>query len=309
MGMKRRKFFDNILNHSYQRTADDGVLFYTLSDHLVFFTLYCVLARKYHIQVLALCQMPDHVHDAVVAGCRKDFVGFRRELNARFAKMYNSNAGTTGHVFETPFGSAPKLGAKKARTNLIYIANNPVERQLAKQAEEYRWNYLAYMVTSHPFSDKIVIRRASKALGNAVKVVRAQFQNRLPINYTLLKNITKALTPEEISQLTDFIVSTYNVIDYPQAIRFFDNYADMMTSIHATTGSEYDLNERFLGKTDKPFAYMTRILMAHCGYKDIHEFLSLSPEEKWRLFDILRKHTDVMGAQIAKYLHLPWEMA
>lgn len=165
-------------------------------------------------------------------------------MNSRFAKMYNANAGTTGPVFETPFGSAPKQGAKKARTNLIYIANNPVERQLVTCAEDYRWNYLAYMVTNHPFSKDIVIRRSSKALCRAVKTVRAQFQNGFPMNYTLLKNITKDLTPEEIRQITDFIISTYNVIDYPQFIRFFDNYADMMTSIHATTGSEYDLNEQ-----------------------------------------------------------------
>lgn len=303
--MKRRKFYIDILNHCYQRTADDGVLFYTFSDHLVYFTLFCVLARKYNIQVLALCQMPDHVHDCIVAKSSKDFVGFRRELNSRFAKMYNANAGTTGPVFETPFGSAPKQGAKKARTNLIYIANNPVERQLVTCAEDYRWNYLAYMVTNHPFSKDIVIRRSSKALCRAVKTVRAQFQNGFPMNYTLLKNITKDLTPEEIRQITDFIISTYNVIDYPQFIRFFDNYADMMTSIHATTGSEYDLNEQFLGKSDKPFADMTRILMSQCDFKDIHEFLSLPPEEKWKLFEILRKHTNVMGAQIAKYLHLP----
>lgn len=78
--MKRRKFYIDILNHCYQRTADDGVLFYTFSDHLVYFTLFCVLARKYNIQVLALCQMPDHVHDCIVAKSSKDFVGFRRGL-------------------------------------------------------------------------------------------------------------------------------------------------------------------------------------------------------------------------------------
>lgn len=53
--MKRRKFFKDILTHCYQRSADDGVLFYSYSDHLVYFTSYCVLARKHGIQVLSLC--------------------------------------------------------------------------------------------------------------------------------------------------------------------------------------------------------------------------------------------------------------
>ena len=305
--MERRKFYNNILHHCYQRTADDGVLFYTLSDHLVYFTLYCVLARKYSIRVLALCQMPDHVHDGIIARRQQDFVEFRREQNARFAKMYNANAGTSGPVFESPFGSAPKLGAKIARTNIIYIANNPVERQLVKQAEDYRWNYLAYMITSHPFSEEIIIRRASKALRNAIKTVRAQFKQGLPLNYTLLRNMFRELSSEERQQLTDFIISTYNVIDYWEACRYFDNYLDMIHSIHANTGSEYDLNEPFLGKSDKPFANMTHIMMRECGFEDIHEILRMDNEGKWKLFDILRKHTDVMGAQIAKYLHLPLE--
>ena len=303
--MKSRKFFKDILNHCYQRSADGGVLFYTAWDHLVYFTLFCVLARKYGIQVLALCQMPDHIHDAVVAKRLKDLVGFKRELNSCFAKMYNSQAGTAGPVFETPFGSAPKQSAKKARTNLIYIANNPVERQLVSVAENYRWNYLAYAITSHPFSEPLVIRRASKPLRAAVRVVKAQFLAGLPMNYTLIKNITRDLTPYELQQFTDFVISTYNVIDYPAAIRFFDNFADMMKSIQANTGSEYDLNEVFVGKSDKPYAQMTQILLEECGFEDIHQILSLDNEEKWKLFDILRKHTFVMGAQIAHFLHLP----
>ena len=65
--MKSRKFYRDIINHCYQRTADGGVLFYTTSDHLVYFTMYCIVAKKYGIKVFSLCQMPDHVHDAVAA--------------------------------------------------------------------------------------------------------------------------------------------------------------------------------------------------------------------------------------------------
>ena len=305
MEMRSRKFIKNILHHCYQRSADGGVLFYTVQDHLVYFTHFCILARKYGIRVLSLCQMPDHVHDALTARRLQDLVGFKQELNSRFAKLYNARAGLSGPVFSCPFGSAPKVGAKKARTNLIYIANNPVERQLVTEAEQYRWNYLAYILSPHPFSQPLVIRRSSKALQTAVRVVKSRFQASQALNYTLLQNLTRELSPSEIQQFTDFVIATYNVIDYPEAIRYFDNYADMMTSIHANTGTEYDLNEVLLGKTDKPYAQMTRILLEECRFEDIHQMLSLSHEEKWKLFEILRKRTDVMGNQIAHYLHLP----
>lgn len=306
--MRYRKVVRDILNHCYQRSADGGVLFYTSSDHLVFFTLYCVLARKYGIQVLALCQMPDHVHDALVVRQKTDLVRFKRELNSRFAKMYNAYCGTTGPVLERPFGSVPKMSAKKARTLIIYIANNPVERQLVSQAEEYQWGYLDYCICNHPFSEEIVIRRSSKALRTAIRCVRAQFKAGLPMNYTLLNRLSKDLSPAEIAQFKDYIISTYNVIDYRAAARYFDNYMDMLKSIHANTGSEYDLNEVFLGKTDKPYAAMTRLLMEQCGFKDIHEILSLSVERKQELYAILRKQTEVMDEQIFRYLHLPYKV-
>ena len=65
------------------------------------------------------------------------------------------------------------------------------------------------------------------------------------------------------------------------------------------------LNEVFVGKSDKPYAQMTQILLTECGFEDIHQILSLDIKEKRKLFDILRKRTYVMGAQIARFLHLP----
>jgi hypothetical protein len=196
------------------------------------------------------------------------------------------------------------MSAKKGRTNLIYIANNPVERQLVTKAEDYRWNYLLYGITSHPFSDEIIIRRASKPMRSAVRMVKAQFEKGIPMNYTLIKNLTEKLTATEQRQFTDLVISTYNVIDYGEALRYFDSYEDMLTAFHATTGSEYDLNEDFIGKSDKPYSEMTRILMIECGFRDIHEFLSWDDSAKWELFRLLRVRTRVMNEQIGRYLHL-----
>lgn len=303
--MKKRKFYKDIINHGYQRTADGGVLFYTQSDHLVYFTIYCTVARKYGVKVLSLCQMPDHLHDAVTARTYHAYYGFKQEVNSRFAKEYNEQCQSQGPVFETPFGSAPKAGIKKGRSNLIYIANNAVERQLVTRAEDYRWNYLAYSLSSHPFSDPIVIRHASKALRTALRIAEAQFKAGRPLNYTLLKNLTKDLTPGEIQQFTDRVVSLYNVIDYAEASRYFETLMEMFIAIHADTGSEFDLNETFVGKSDKPYAQMTRILLETGKWKDIHEILALSRESKLELFELLREQTSVMGEQIGKYLHLP----
>ena len=307
--MKRRKFFKDILTHCYQRSADDGVLFYTYSDHLVYFTTYCVLARKYGIQVLGLCQMPDHVHDSIVARRMADLSAFKREINAGYSRMYNTFYGLEGPVFEGPFGSAPKVGAKKGRTNLVYVGNNPVERQLVEKAEDYRWNYLAYVGSDHPFSQKLVVRDARWPLRKAVKEVQSQFQQGKPLSFAQLQRLFTPLNRKEGLQLTDFIITTYNCIDYESAIRFFNSPSDMLTTMHATTGSEHDLNEVFIGKTDVPYMKMTNILLRENKWKDIHDVLSLTTDEKFDLFLQLRPQTDALDEQIAKFLHMPLNKA
>ena len=306
--MKRRKrFFQrDILNHCYQRSADNGVIFYTLRDYLVWFTIMCCAARQFDIQVLAACPMPDHVHLSLVAKKATRLSSFMSVYSQNFALEYNRAGRMKGSLFKHPFGSAPKYGAKKARTNLIYVGNNVVERQLASKAEDSRWSFVAYAVSNHPFSESIDSRKARRPLLRAIKEVQACRKQNKPLTYNQLQRIFNPLEAKEKQQLTDYIISQYNAIDYPAALAFFDNsYENYLTALHSTTGSEYDLNEVFVGKTDKPYAQMSRILLEEKGYADIHEILSLSKQEKYDLFLLLRKRTSVMGTQIARFLHLP----
>ena len=174
--MKCRIFYQGIVNHCYQRSADHCVLFYSYGDHLVYFTHYCVMARKYGVKVLSLCQMPDHVHDTVVAEYKEDLSAFKRETNKLFSHKRNAYFHLSSPTLEHPYGSAPKFGTKKVRTNLIYVGNNPVERKLTRKAEEYRWNYLAYASSEHPFSNKLIVRYSRWPLQKAVKEIKANVE-------------------------------------------------------------------------------------------------------------------------------------
>lgn len=303
--MKNRVFIKDILIHCYQRTVDGGVLFYSFGDHLAFFTHYCILARKYGIHVIALCQMPDHIHDLVMATHKTDLESFKRDLNSRFAHNWNLQANLKGPVFESPYGSAPKIGDKKARTSIIYVGNNPVERRLVKKAEDYRWNYLAYVKTDHPFSKKLVIRRASHSLRKAIKEINFYHKVLKPLNQAQLKRLFKPLGHEERLQLVDYIINTYNIIDYKYASRFFGDYKDMVASMHVNTGSEYDINEVFVGKTDVCYQKMTCLLKSEYQLEDIHEILSLPLREKNVISQYLLHRTGFPSVQISKFMHLP----
>ena len=288
---------------------DRGVLFYTDIDHLVFFTQYCVMARKHGIRVLALCQMPDHLHDSVIADRKIDLERFKQESLSWYALRRNAQAGVKGAVFECSYGSVPKIGDKNVRSNLIYVGNNPVERKLVSDAKDYRWNYLAYAESDHPFSEKLVLRKASWSLRKAVKEVKAQAAACRPMNYAMMGRLFAPLDRKERMQLTDFIISTYNVIDYAAASKYFDSFDRMMIAMHATTGSEHDLNEVFIGKSDAHYDKMTTILLGKGIVNDIHEILSLSVDEKFELYLLLRRETQATSEQIAAFLHMPLKLS
>lgn len=307
--MKRRMIAKNLLIHCYQRSVHGNILFYCYSDYLVYFTGYCIQARKHHVQVLSLCLMPDHVHDSIIVKKSTDLMKFKRDFNTWYSRVHKPVCHCKDEaLLETPYGSAIKYGAKKARTLLIYVGNNPVERQLAAKAEDYRWNFLAYAQSDHPFSKKLILRQSRWSLRQAIKEVNAQYQAGKPLSYAQLQRLFKKLEPEEGQQLTDYIIRKYNVIDYPEAIRYFDRYEDMLSAMHSTTGSEYDINEPFLGKSDAHYARMTAIIMRERHPNDIHDILGLDIAEKFTLFQLIRKYSSAMSEQIAKFLHMPMKM-
>ena len=304
MGRHNRYCVCGALNHCYQRTKDGIVLFYSVSDFLVFFTLLCTLATRYGVQILALTIMPDHIHESVIAQSRYILWRFMQTLLSKFAKEHNVTCHRNGALFKSPFGSAPKTTDKKVRTNLAYVANNPVERHLAQFAEEYRWTFLAYAKGNNPFSKPISMKRASKELKKALSLVDSYYAESKHLKYPVLKTMFARLNNEESNQLTDYIISKYSVIDYQAAINSYGSYEKMLMAFHSNTGSEYDIKESFNGKRDDVYHKMTSILMATGRFKDIHDVLGLKAEEKIKLFNYLNGKTEATPKQIANYLQV-----
>jgi len=302
--MKYRIFKSGILNHCYQRSADHGLIFYSQNDYLVWFTTVCTVAPRHKIKILGLCPMPDHVHMAVIAQTKQDLSRFMGEVNRTFSKLQNDVCHLKWSWFERPFGSVPKEGSKVGRNCLLYVGNNPPERQLAEKAEDYRWTFLAYAVSTHPFSEKLVIRNATWPMRQAIKEVRAQHKAGKPLKYNLLQRLFQRLNNGEVEQLIDFIVSSYDVIDHKEALRFFDgSYKKMTEALSLSTAKEYDLNESFVGKSDKPYATMARMILEKYKLDDIHQMLSWPQEQKAQAFRFLRTTTRYVPEQISKFLH------
>lgn len=302
--MKKRGFIREVVTHCYQKTDDLGVLFYNESDRLLFFTIFCVKATRHRVRVYKLVQMPDHIHYSVSAWNARQLSAFVRDFTAIFAREYNSISGRQGAVFAARFGSALKRGDKAVRTHLLYLDNNPAERKLVKYAEDYRWNYLAYAVSSHPFSEKIVLRNASMPLRRALKRVAWLHRDGRYLPYSLLRKLFDSLPDQrERDQLIDYIVTTYSVIDHKTSTRYFGGYDQEVLAAHSNTGSEYDISEGFIGKSDLYYEQFSAILSKELT--DLHDIYKASPDQKREWFQLLRRHTDAPGKQIAAFLHIP----
>lgn len=303
MGRHNRKCYTGILNHSYQNTIDGKQLFYSVSDFLVYFTILCVIVPRHKVRLLAVTLMYDHIHKSVVAESRLELFKCSQNVTSVFVREHNKTLGRKGPLFNKPFGSVPKNGDKKARSNLIYLANNPVERRMVIHAEDYRWNFIAYAVSDHPFSEPI--EHPSKFLKWSLDMVKRKHDADEYLTAPLLRTMFRKLNRDESEQLVDYIVSTYNIIDYAEAIRFWGSYDKMLTAIHSTTGEEYDLNEKDVGVRDDVYPKLCSSVLKQGRIKDIHQVVSLPDDEKLELFKFLLGKTEAQPRQIAKFLHLP----
>ncbi|MBQ9398137.1 MAG: transposase [Bacteroidales bacterium] len=299
-----RVFKSGALHHVYQCTYDGFLIFYSIRDFLIFFTLFCTVARKYHIRVLGLCLMYDHIHVLVAAPSKNDLSAFVQEYTSRFSRQRNTQYQRKGPFFKRRFGSAPKSGEKKARTAIAYLYNNPVEKKLCKLAEDYQWDFLTYANNHHPFSQPMKLSKASRPMRRAVAEISSLRASDTPLNYAIIERIIKELSPKEIKQLTDYIVSSYNCIDYQGLEEYYEDFQTMLIAIHSNTGSEYDIKEVISPDSDVIFKKMLSIIRKMTPYHDMTEVLSLPASEKQRLSWILSAETGASPRQIAKFLHL-----
>ena len=290
--------------HIYQRSVGMFIIFYTVSDFLVYFTQVCVASRKHKVRVLALSPMYDHIHQMLETNVESDLSSFERDVLGGYSKAFNKSIGSSGHLFERRFGRAVKIGLKKIKTTASYVVNNPGEKGLCKRAEQYRWTFLSYAVSSHPFSEKIDLSKASRPLRRALKEADLCRSEDKPLNYKQLERWFKPLSKKEKNQLTDHIINKYNCIDYEHLISFYGSYEKMCLAFASNQGSEFDIEEEFERGGHMVYNRISAALVKNHSFSNVKEVLKLSVPKRVELMYELLYETDAEQWQLMKYLHL-----
>lgn len=241
-GKNNRFFREGSAHHLYLKALDGNVLFYRTEDYIFYLTLLFVLAERYGISIEALSIMFNHTHTFTGPSGKAVFEAFRRDLQSMFSLGYNEEYYRTGPLM-MPSGFAPKSSWKSIISCLCYIVNNPVAGRLCSSALEYKWNLLSYLVSDHPFSDRLVKRNCGFRMRKALRIVDDCFRKRKVLSYALQRQIFSKLSGREKRQAIDYIVSKYNPLDKDAFISRFGSFEKAILAIDATTGAEHDLAE------------------------------------------------------------------
>ena len=304
--MKGRLSHDgNTVFHIYQRTVNGCLLFYYARDYTVMYTILSIAAKRYGIQVIGLCQMPDHIHLLIRARDRKTIERFVQFYSSLYAEYFHGQYGTSGSLFDSPFGMAEKVGDKRIRTAIAYLYNNPVEKKLCSAAEDYRWNYLAYGISRNPFSQPTNLASSRRIFRRAVAELEYCCRLAKPLGGAFVTGMTEGLDEEEKNRLIDRIIARYQFIDYEALGAYYENFQMMLLSFRSNTGSEYDIDEEFVPGSDKIYYRLLNASEKLFGKDSFKKVLSL-PEEKRRInVEVLIRLTGASHRQVCKFLHLP----
>ena len=301
----KRKFYRKGYQHVFQISVDRGIIFYTDADCLVFFSILCYAAVKYHVRITACCIMANHFHIQGHFRSAEDMELFVNELTSIFALMYNRRYHRRGQLFKKSFGSAPKVHDDEITDNIIYICNNPIPKNAVDHARDYRWNFLAYMESSHPFSEQLDRIAMSDAMRRSISTVERLHGANKYLTYKIMDEILVSLSPSERNQILDYVISVYNIIDYGPKKKRWETLDKLSTVLDVVKGSEYDVAEDY-SKEDYRHYRQMKAVAQRCGF-DLGKFRFDSEGIKPLTIQALRREflhsLPVSSLEIDKYLH------
>ena len=297
---RKRKFWSGECLHVYQRSVNGFILFYDLEDFLSCYTMISMYSDHYKVRIIELCFMVDHHHLLLTAETSEDMAAFMRDFSSAYVMNFNSSTGRTGQLLQKSYGSAPKRGEKKVRSTIIYIGNNPVEKKLCNRAEEYQWNFLSE--TSHSKDKPLHMR--SLRLRKICKEIRETRNRHEYMSHNQVRRLLSGILPDERSYVCDYIRKVYHFIDREYIISYFNDYESMLLAMASTTGSEHDIKETFVPEPDTAYREMVAYIKSLFPDKPVKHVVTLSFEEKMRMFTLLKQNTTGTYRQVCRFLHM-----
>jgi putative transposase len=101
------------------------------------------VAQRFDWNLIAYCLMPNHYHLLVEADQEQLSAGMHR-LNGLYAQRFNRRHDRVGHLFQERFWSRAIESEEQFSRAVTYVAFNPVEAGLCRQAGDWPWSASVY---------------------------------------------------------------------------------------------------------------------------------------------------------------------
>jgi len=287
--------------HIYQRAIDQGVIFYTLEDRLVYYSVAASKAKKHNVKISAAAIMYTHTHQSVQAESINVVLDYLHSVDTSFAKMYNNHYHRKGRLFEKYPGISQKTTSKAIRSNLVYVFNNHVEKGLSRRAVDERWSFLPYVLSNHPFSEALFENRIGKVLQKAINLVDRRVNKLHNLTYFDLKRILPYLDTREKKQFVDYLIWRYAWVDFSLAVSQFGSKEALIVATDSTSGGEYDLREEYSRESDVGYRRLIEYTDA-CGF--LPKVHSSSTSERTDTAVTAAKRAGVSIHQLKKFFHI-----
>lgn len=299
--MKNFAFIPSAVQHIYQRSLDKGVIFYTLEDRLVYYTLAAVNAKRRGVTVCAASIMFTHIHQSLRSRTLYDLRMYLHDTNSSFSRLYNAHYSRKGPLFDKAPGRSQKKSSKEMRSNLVYVFNNHVEKRVCKSAVQERWSFVAYSLSDHPFSDKINPRKSSKPLKKALRLVDRRIRKMKGLEYSDLDRIFGSIEDKEREQFIDYVISHYAWIDFSEGISLFGSRESMILTLDSTVGGEYEINEYYTKHPDTPYIELIALAERNGFIDGVH---SMPESEKADLIILASQATSASVHHLESFFHV-----
>jgi putative transposase len=126
-------------HHVTQRGNYKQDVFYEEKDYLAYINLVQEYSKKYQLEIMAFCLMPNHVHFIVIPEKPDSLSKTFRMTNMRYAQYLNLKLCRNGHLWQSRFYSCI-LSPSHLVNAICYVETNPHRAKIVSTPEKWPWS-------------------------------------------------------------------------------------------------------------------------------------------------------------------------
>jgi putative transposase len=139
MARNPREEAPGAVQHAYARGNRQQRIYLDDEDRWMYLALLGGVIKRSRWRCLSFCLMDNHVHLLVETPAAGLGTGMQR-LHGLYAQWFNRRHRRSGHLFQGRFGSVQMASDAQLLETARYIARNPVEAGLCRDAADWPWS-------------------------------------------------------------------------------------------------------------------------------------------------------------------------